>query len=114
MIKYTIEDLKKLAEIYNNLYRKPLENFSNIQDIELFDYNNLINHILKEKNNKIEDTLIELIGYYEFVVSDLSSFISLYNLLFEIPLSALPLFSSSENYDSWKNTIIQWRTLIGK
>ena len=116
MINYTLQDLKKLGQIYNNLYRKPLKNIPNTikKSINLFNYHKLIKSILKEKNNNIQDTLIELIGYYELVVDTPSSFISLYNLLFNVSYNDLYLFQSSNPLSSWKNIIIQWRKSIRK
>lgn len=114
MIRYTIDEIRILAAIYQEKSLKP-----NIPESELaeygeqFSYTNLMEYIIKEKENS-EASLMEFIGAYDSVVYDAESWKMLRTFLFDEPIEKMPTYMNETGAYEWKSKVAQWRLNIGK
>jgi hypothetical protein len=115
MNEYTIEDIKILAQVYDD------ENSSAIgltpEEISqfggAFSYQDLMGTIIKEKETP-EDSLMEFLGAYESVVFDEISRKRLHDFLFTTPLEEMPLHINDKDTFIWRFRVAIWRLRINK
>jgi hypothetical protein len=106
MIKYTLQEIIKLGELYNE------EEKPKYLGLKVFDYVNLINQITEEKNGNTEKILLEFIGAYNFAIYDQDSYTGTYNFLFKMPLEMMYYFVNDNT--EWKSRVAKWRLNIKK
>ena len=99
MIKYTLEEIRHLAPIYDDSSDPKI-------------YAPLIETIIEEKKSPT-DVLMEFFGAYLYIVHDSTSRKELYDFLFINNLENMPLYLN-DSTKSWKKNISHWRMSIGK
>jgi len=114
MNTYTIDDLKILAQIYQDnsdpspLTPEQLETYEGY-----FSYPKLMEKVIEEKKTP-EDSLMEFIGAYDSVVFDSKSWQMLHNFLFYTSIDKMPLHINDKGQEIWKAKVAQWRLKIAK
>lgn len=111
---YTIEEIKILAQIYED--NNPLIGITKEEAAQYggaFSYVELMEKVIKEC--KLPGaSLMEFLGAYEAVAYDESSRELLRKFLFEEPLIDMPLHINDSDADRWKSHVASWRLKINK
>lgn len=114
MDKYTLDDVRILASIYEE---KVEPSFLSDEDIEKYggsySYIKLIETIIKEKETP-ENSLMEFIGSYESAVYDSKSWQQLHSFLFDIFIDEMPTFINDKEHGGWRSKVAQWRLKVRK
>jgi len=111
---YTLEDVKVLAEIYDEkavpsgLTEEEAKEFG-----AHFSYTGLMETVIKDK--KLPGaSLLEFIGAYDNVVYDDTTRDMLFHFLFIHPLTEMSTHINDTGAEEWKNKVATWRFKIGK
>jgi hypothetical protein len=114
MNTYTIDDVRALAQIYEE---NAVPSVLSEEDKKLyggnFSYVELMEAVIKDKKLP-EASLLEFVGAYDNVVFDQKSHDMLFNFLFVLPLRDMSTHINDKGSEEWKNKVATWRFQIGK
>lgn len=111
-IEYTIEEIKVLAEIYQEGF--PLDDHEIRDSMSNYDFSLILNGIINVEKGDTRKSLIEFIDNRDFVSLNGDDYSLLLNLLFELPLIEMPKFINYSDTESWKSKVARWRLKLGK
>lgn len=105
MISYTLDDVRKLGGIDQEEEDRT--------ELAIFDYNNLLEEVIKEKKTP-EASLMEYIGAYHSIVYDPTTRELLMIFLFKVPVDDMPKYMNDSGDLAWRSKLSRWRMAIGK
>lgn len=114
MINFTMDDVKKLADLYEaNAEPNPMTPEEIAQYGGGFNYPDLMDSIIEERVT-VEATVLEFIGAYENAASCSEDYNVIREFIFEQPLNNLPKYINKSEDEPWKSMIASWRLSLGK
>lgn len=109
-IEYTIEEIKILAEIYQESF--PLDDPIIQEYPEPYDFSIALEGIINVEKGDVRRSLIKFINNLDFVSLNDADHNLMLKLLFETPLIEMPKFINCDK--KWLSRIARWRLKIGK
>jgi hypothetical protein len=114
MIKYTFDEIRLLAQIYDEATGSIQVALNRVMaSIKPYNYTELLEISIKEKGTP-ESSLINFLGAYDAIVYNKESWEMLHRFLFKEPIESMALHINDTGADIWKSKVAKWRLQINK